>query len=235
MSLIWYAIFYYYYYSMATPAAIITPGMRFWLASILYEIDKKNWRRWFHCSCLNCWNEFDKILDDLRKENRPRTCGQCNYRKDAVVAIPNEKYFWFTFIKEIEKQKLNRRALVITPEWNEQEVHLHSLINGTIRELIDTRIIHGMYKTNFYKVYRSMIDRCSYEWSKSYHYYGWRWIQCLWLSFDEFKNDMYESYLEHKLTHESTSIERRDVNWNYCKINCEWITMSEQQYNKRKK
>ncbi len=213
----------------------ICPGTVFWLSSILYEIERRNGRRWFHCSCLNCGNEFDKIFDDLKKENRPRTCGQCNYRKDSVVAIPNEKYFWFTFIKEIEKQKWNRRALTINPEWNEQQVHLHSLINGTIREEFDSRITHGMHKTNFYKVYKAMINRCNSKTHKSYHYYWWRWIQCLWLSFEDFKSDMYESYLEHQLTHESTSIERKDVNWNYCKDNCEWITMSEQQYNKRKK
>lgn len=213
----------------------IESGIQFWMSQIIHEIDRINGKRWFHCKCLNCWNEFDKNFNDLKNENRPRTCGQCNYRKDAVMAIPNENYFWFIFIKELEKQKWNRRALVITPEWNEQEVHLHSLVNGIIREEFDSRTTHWMHKTLFYKVYRSMIDRCNHIWNKSYHYYGWRWIKCLWLSFEDFKSDMYESYLEHQLTHESTSIERKDVNWNYCKDNCEWITMSEQQYNKRKK
>ena len=45
---------------------------------------------------------------------------------------------------------------------------------------------------------------------------------------------MYESYLEHveKYWEKETTIDRIDVNWNYCKENCKWSTNKEQSQNK---
>jgi len=86
---------------------------------------------------------------------------------------------------------------------------------------------HWMTKTKFYKKYISILERCNNKNCKAYKNYGWRWIQCKWKSFEEFKNDMYWSY-EKWLT-----IDRIDNNWNYNKINCRRATIKEQQLNKR--
>lgn len=48
-----------------------------------------------------------------------------------------------------------------------------------------------------------------------------------------FTEDMYESYVKHFNAHDGdTSIDRVDVNGDYCKENCRWLTNREQQANK---
>lgn len=89
---------------------------------------------------------------------------------------------------------------------------------------------HWMTWTRFNNIFRWIKARCNIKSHPSYKNYWWAWIKCLWNSFDEFKNDMYESYLEHveKFWENNTTIDRIDYNWNYCKENCRRATMKEQ-------
>ena len=82
-----------------------------------------------------------------------------------------------------------------------------------------------------------MKARCTEECRRWYHNYGGRWIKVLWKSFEEFRDDMYESYLEHikEYWEKETTIDRIDVDWNYCKENCRRATLKEQANNKQKK
>lgn len=91
---------------------------------------------------------------------------------------------------------------------------------------------HGMSKSKFYYVYQTMRNRCENPKVEKYKNYGARGIKCLWKSFEEFKEDMYEGYVRHLEKHgKDTSIERKNVNGNYCKKNCTWATAHEQMLN----
>lgn len=94
---------------------------------------------------------------------------------------------------------------------------------------------HGESKTYFYKRWWHIRVRCLYEWDKDYKNYGGRGIKCEWTNYEDFKKDMYVSFLKHVKKHgkENTTIERIDVNGNYCKKNCKWVTRNEQSLNKR--
>jgi hypothetical protein len=95
---------------------------------------------------------------------------------------------------------------------------------------------HGMYNSRFYHTWEALIQRCTNPKQQGYENYGGRGIRCLWKNFQEFKKDMYDSYLIHfkQYGNINTSIDRVDNNGNYCKENCRWSTRSQQQLNKRK-
>lgn len=86
----------------------------------------------------------------------------------------------------------------------------------------------------FKSVYNSMVSRCN---NKNNPRYGGRGIRVEWKSFDDFKNDMYETYLLHITNNlckygRNTSIERVNNDGNYSKGNCTWATRQEQAKNK---
>lgn len=98
-------------------------------------------------------------------------------------------------------------------------------------------ITHNMSNTRFYSIWAGLKDRCKNINSPEYSNYGGRGITYdpRWDDFNNFYNDMYESYIQHveEYGEKDTTIDRIDVNGNYCKYNCRWATIKEQNKNKR--
>lgn len=95
--------------------------------------------------------------------------------------------------------------------------------------------IHGMSETRFYDIFINMRSRCEKPKNCDFRNYGGRGIKCLWKSFEEFRDDMYDSYESHikEFGRKNTTIERKDNNGNYYRKNCRWATQSEQASNRR--
>lgn len=87
---------------------------------------------------------------------------------------------------------------------------------------------HWKSHSNIERVWIWLNQRCNNEKHKSYKNYWLRWIKCEWNSFEDFYKDMGETYKEW------LSIDRIDVNWNYCKENCKWSNDFEQANNTRR-
>ena len=89
---------------------------------------------------------------------------------------------------------------------------------------------HGHSNTRLHKIWQNMRNRCHNSNTPDYKYYGGRGIKICddWNDFTVFElwaiNNGYSEVL---------TLDRIDVNGNYCLDNCRWITRKEQSNNKR--
>jgi hypothetical protein len=84
------------------------------------------------------------------------------------------------------------------------------------------------YPTSFYNSWNAMKKRCTNSKYEYYHRYGGRGItyDSKWDEIEGFAEDMLDSW------EEGLTLDRENVDGNYCKENCRWITIKEQAYNR---
>lgn len=84
--------------------------------------------------------------------------------------------------------------------------------------------IHGETNTRLYRTWVNMRQRCNNKNSQEYHRYGGRGIKVC----EQWNN--YTSFRDWAMSHgynDTLTIDRIDVNGDYCPENCQWLTKSE--------
>lgn len=95
------------------------------------------------------------------------------------------------------------------------------------RQKFEKQKIKLPFRNELNKKYNNALYRCNNPKALVYKSYGGRGIKVEWECFDDFYRDMVSTYKE------GLSLERIDVNGNYSKKNCKWITKKEQYHNRQ--
>lgn len=221
---------------------------RFWKLVTTWQQERRwYWKKWRHkryaeCIC-DCWKTVRVPTNNLRSWYT-RSCW-CNkvQRLESGLRFWRLTTLWEHVRKDVSGGKWFEKC--ICDCWNEVRVCKETLLRWDTKScwclgdenrknLIERNTTHwdgsAHHSNRLYRIYRNIIARCKYEYMDSYKYYWWKWIKCLWKTYEEFKRDMWPSYTEHveMFWEADTTIERLDNDWDYCKENCVRATRKEQ-------
>lgn len=191
---------------------------------------------YWHCKC-DCGNEISVRSSHLVSGN-VKSCG-CLRTND----LTGKRFDRLLVVKKLHRVVDSCFYYLCRCDCDsEVEIRGDCLYSGSTRSCgclnRESSTTHGMYRTRFYTIWQQMKDRCGNSNRDDYNTYGGRDITVCdrWKnSFENFRDDMYYSYLDHieKFGEKNTSIDRIDVNGNYEPSNCRWATLKEQNRNKR--
>ena len=124
--------------------------------------------------------------------------------------------------------------VVLTPYYFMHNKSCGCLEKENKENLRTKNITHGKTNTRLYHVWTGIKDRCYNQNAKQFKWYGGRVIKMCdeWkASFDAFKRWAYFFGYDDSKDGNSQSIDRIDVDGDYCPENCRWVTHKEQMRN----
>lgn len=154
-----------------------------------------------------------------------------------LVDLTGRRYGYLTVVKRVENNSKGQSVWQCLCDCgNVKIVSGASLKTGKVKSCGCFRVNrrptlrHGMSHTRLYNIWVCIKKRCYKEKDPAYKNYGGRGIKMC----DSWRNS-FESFAEWAFNNgyaDSLTIERIDVNADYCPDNCTWIPLNQQQNNR---
>lgn len=196
-------------------------------------------KKTMHCRC-ECGTERDVYKDTLLN-GKSKSCG-CLHSKIMHDMFPDSDMIGKRFGRGVVQKYAYSRGRAKVWELlcdcgNTYYCDTGHLNNGHTVSCgcyhIDERTTHGgtANKERLFSIWMGIRRRCRYPKHSCYKYYGARGIEMC----DEWYNDyaVFREWAYNNGYTDNLSIDRIDVNGNYCPENCRWITLTEQCRNTR--
>lgn len=219
---------------MATMSTLIDmTGEVYGMLTVEEYVGERKWR----CKC-SCGRGTIVRRPDLIS-GKTKSCG-CK-----GTDITGQKFGRLTVLKRMDRiDSQGRRLYECLCECGKVTyVNSHDLKNGSTKscgclgaELFLSRITkHGAYKTRLYKVWGDMKNRCTNKNNDHYKDYGGRGITVCddWMRFESFRDWAFSHGYDEYAKFGVCTLDRIDVNGNYCPENCRWVDAKTQSNNKR--
>lgn len=199
------------------------------------------------CRC-DCGNEIECIGSILNSGKKIACNSVCSKKYKAVTELVGKKFGRLTVVEvfdsEIDSKHSSRKCRCICERGNEVVVCSSSLKRENtkscgclqLESASRVNVKHGGTNDRLYKIWLSMKSRCYREKQKVYSNYGGRGIQVCeeWLNdYGAFRDWAYDNGYNESAAHGECTIDRINVNGNYCPENCRWVSVKEQNQNKR--
>lgn len=158
--------------------------------------------------------------------------------------IIGQKFGRWTVEEEMEKSSYGQRMFKCKCSCgNVRVLSYANLVGGTskscgcynVEKIIERSTTHGRSDSEkLYSVWVAMRGRCNNPSNPSYKNYGGKGVRVCeeWNNYENFRNFMLEHGYKIEANYGEFSIDRIDVNGDYCPENCRVIPLKEQGYNK---